>query len=82
MDFRGAPYDACVVVREGRGAEPELRGGGNVEMAVRAMKERAAFLTAYREAFTKMRNAVRDVLFPVGTWRLFRELGVNVVSTT
>jgi len=51
-------------------------------MAVRAMKERAGFLAAYREAFAKMRNAVRDVLFPAGTWGLFRELGVNVVSTT
>ena len=33
-----------------------------------------------REAFAKMRSAVRDVLFPAGTWRLFRELGVNVVG--
>ncbi len=61
---------------------PSFAAGGNVEMAVRGMKERVAFLTAYREAFAKLRNAVRDVLFPVGTWRLFRELGVNVVSTT
>ncbi|MBK8212734.1 MAG: hypothetical protein IPK71_03215 [Myxococcales bacterium] len=61
---------------------PSFAAGGNVEMAVRAMKERAAFLGAYREAFAKLRNAVRDVLFPAGTWRLFRELGVNVVSTT
>ena len=44
---------------------PSFAAGGNVEMAVRAMK-----------------NAVRDVFFPAGTWRLARELGVNVVSTT
>jgi len=25
---------------------------------------------------------VRDVFFPEGTWRLFRELGVNVISGT
>ena len=48
------------------------------DQAVRAMKERAAFLGAYREAFRAMRNAVRDVFFPEGTWRLVRELGVNV----
>jgi putative transposase len=36
---------------------PSFAAGGNVEMAVRALKERAAFLGAYREAFAKMRNA-------------------------
>ncbi|MBK8214466.1 MAG: transposase [Myxococcales bacterium] len=61
---------------------PSFAAGGNVEMAARALKERAAFLGAYREAFRAMRNAVRDVFFPAGTWRLVRELGVNVISTT
>jgi len=61
---------------------PSFATGGNAEMAIRAMKERAAFLVAYREAFREMRNAVRDVVFPEGTWRLSRELGVNVVSAT
>ena len=61
---------------------PTFAAGGNPEMAAKAVKERTGFLVAYREAFRAMRSAVRDVFFPAGTWRLFRELGVNVFSAT
>ena len=43
--------------------------GGNVEMATMTAKVRAAFLGAYREALRALRSGVRDVFFPLGTWR-------------
>jgi len=61
---------------------PSFAAGGNVEMATMAAKVRAAFLGAYREAFRALRSGVRDVFFPLGTWRLAQEVGVNVFSTT
>ena len=62
--------------------QPTFAAGGNREMAAAAEKERTGFLTAYRTALQTMRSGIRDVLFPAGTWRLFRELGVNVFSST
>jgi REP element-mobilizing transposase RayT len=59
---------------------PTFASAGNPEMAAKAAKERAGFLVAYSDAFRAMKNAVRDVFFPAGTWRLARELGVNVIS--
>jgi len=51
-------------------------------MAVRAMKERAAFLRAYREAFWTIRNAVGNVLFPNRTWHNTARLNVIEFSVT
>lgn len=62
--------------------QPTFATGGNPEMASIAEKERTGFLMAYRTALQTMRSGIRDVFFPAGTWRLFRELGVNVTSTT
>ena len=61
---------------------PSFAAGGNAELATMAARIRAAFLGAYRDALREFRSGVREVLFPEGTWRWFRDLGVNVVSTT
>ena len=64
------------------GRNPSFAAGGCREMAAKAVRELTGFLAAYREAFGAMKSGLRDVLFPAGTWRLFRELGVNVISAT
>ncbi len=57
------------------GRDPAFAAAGDAEMRGRAREERRGFLRAYRAAFRALAEGVRDVLFPIGTWRFHRELG-------
>ncbi|MBK8216122.1 MAG: hypothetical protein IPK71_20525 [Myxococcales bacterium] len=59
----------CASFEKDGARNPSFAAGGNVEMATMTAKVRAAFLGACREALRALRSGVRDVFFPLGTWR-------------
>jgi putative transposase len=66
-----------------RAASHEPRFGINPRVAgrdkwkrIEALQHLRSFLTAYRRALDGLRAGIREFLFPAGTWRLQRELGV------
>ena len=87
QERRGRPFlGRRGVLRQGVFARPgdhEPRFRLNPRVAGRDKWERIAalgrlrdFLAAYRRAWEQLRAGVRAVVFPAGTWKLRRELGV------
>ncbi len=62
------------VAREPRfGLNPRV-AGRNKWKRIEALERLREFLTAYREAWRRLRDGVRDVVFPAGTWLLARTM--------
>jgi len=62
----------------GRGAHLRPRHLGETSEETRAMREReAGFLERYAAALKAWRTGLHDVLFPEGTWRLWRHFGAR-----
>lgn len=59
---------------------PHFAAAGNAQEAGQAVRERRTFLQKYREAFRAFQDGVREVLFPLGTWRMRRDAAVLVAS--
>jgi putative transposase len=59
------------------GCNPTFATAGNREQLEVALLERSEFHASYRRAFEAFKAGLRDVPFPIGTWRWCRELGAR-----
>jgi len=60
---------------------PTFAAAGDLEEAVRAVRERRAFYQAYRDALQHVREGLAGVVFPRGTWRMVQEFGFRPSTT-
>ena len=78
---RTSPYQRARSFEALRDRSPSFAvGRGNREAFFAAVAELRAFRAAYRRALQQWRQAVRDVVFPLGTWMMWRQHAVAVDS--
>jgi len=56
---------------------PLFSAAGDMSAAARWLRCRRMFLEAYRASLERLKQGVRKVLFPPGTWKLRHSYGVR-----
>jgi putative transposase len=78
---RLSPFRRATSFEALRGRNPTFAvGSGQRKAFFQAVAELRAFRRAYREALEQWRDGLRSVLFPRGTWLMYRAHGVVVPS--
>lgn len=65
-----------------RGRDPTIATAGRKDEAEQAFAARRTFLLSYRAALIRLRQGLKDVVFPQGTWRLCQEFGARAASAS